>query len=147
MLGERNFFVLSESGQLRYERRLDFIPTAMCPYYFEQAPNRMNVLLASSTGNLMVLDMNKVGFEWTLFFEEVLLGGGGGVSPLTTVLKHKPSPPENQVPSPLPKTPLKISSKNDSHKKSLFLLPLSRTRINSLLAKGFRPPFNHPRNT
>lgn len=65
VLGERSFLVLSESGQPRFEKRLDFLPTAMFPYFFDHALNRQNVLLASSTGAIAVVDVNKPGVVWS----------------------------------------------------------------------------------
>lgn len=59
VLGERTLFVLSESGQIRFQRRLDFLPTAVLPYFLDHSAARQNLLIGSSTGNLVVVDVNK----------------------------------------------------------------------------------------
>jgi len=56
VLGERTLYFLKENGELRYQKRLDFFPTYLCPYVSRQEGKFCNLLVGAHSGTMLVYD-------------------------------------------------------------------------------------------
>ncbi|GMH42672.1 hypothetical protein BSKO_10591 [Bryopsis sp. KO-2023] len=63
VLGEHTLFCVSESGEIRLQRRLDYHPAAVCPYPFQESPSgafQENLLVSTHTSALLVYNRSKM---------------------------------------------------------------------------------------
>ena len=134
VLGERTLFVLSELGEIRWQKRLDFVPVALTLYPARREEEGVveNIIVTATTGAMMVYQ--DVHLVWSAKCDEPVLAARvdnfgsvpGLISTLaengTLSLVYLGTDPPSQVVNAFESKDLDYAEMDDEHRRLLSII-------------------------